>query len=401
MFVILIARIFNINRRTGLNLELFFWALYLIVSYSGFLFVYFMTEMGISYKIDSLSLRNAFLRTEIFTAILFLSAYASRRLSIINLASNYGLNRLNISGTKLLNTAFVIGLLGLAFYVNKSGIVFLQDGGYENKNLANLGLGIPRLLLTNGLIFGFCIYLLKENKTILKIVTATVVGTILFLVMGGGRTISLILIIMYSLSRVFMKRIYFKQLIVAIIVSLVGLVFMTTLRYKYVFNNNVLELLMYQLQGSLSPVDSLAIILDETTWDWHNLSLGFNPLLTYVPRLFWRDKPVEILIPSVYFTRDILNYPSFVTISTGIVGESYLIFGPLWWLMPILLGLIFNVIRNSGSVAESYYNKLLFILFTPMFFGLFRDGLAVFIRDFMFLIIVHRFLRLSLKIKIL
>jgi len=205
---------------------------------------------------------------------------------------------------------------------------------------------------------------------------------------------------MLFLSRLYKRRVRFLRFIFILILFTTALIFLTSLRYKYVLSSDVLELIFYQIQGSLSPVDSLAIIMESLDWEIKDLLMFINPFLTMVPRFLWGDKPIEILVPSVFFTKEILNYPNFVTISTGLVGESLLVFGKFWWISPLLVGVLFNILKNSNIRGNLIYDKFLFILLSPIFFGLFRDGLAIFFRDLFLIVIMHYLLRSAMRYKL-
>lgn len=366
---------------------------FLIVQVSGFFLIQIISLFNGGYKFSDKSLNNAALITLfgfIYYLILEYFSYRISRRIYLKLA-------LNLPNFYRFRTVFfTIGFIGLTFYFKNTGFTFFAPGGYQNKNINNVGLGLYRIMMGIGFTYGLIAMLGRTYNPVrfLKGLRISILlGTILFIVIGGGRAASLNLLIISITYWIYHKgnSISFKRIFKFGTVSLISLILLTSIRYKVSFSRENITLILYQLQGSISPVDSLAMIIskfpNQYEWKW---DLFLNSFLTLIPRSLWTEKPLQLEIASVFFTNEVLNYGSFLTISTTLFGELYMYGGligiTLGLLLVIFLIQIFSMVFEKSQKHNSYY--LLIILKSLWVFALFRDGLSIAIRDlFLFLII--------------
>lgn len=364
--------------------------LYLLVQVSGYFFALIITNIDGSYKITAEYLIYSSVLT-LYALLIFLISYylISLKIPTIVMSKIIKVPKFNVSFFRqLFIPFFVLGLVGLSIYFFKNGFILFQDGGYENKNHGNVGLGYARIMFGIGFTYALASFLLFDyNKLKFKIALfgTFVLGVFIFVIIGGGRAsaigffITTILISLYYQRKQSSKKIFIFGVIFFFIIVL-----LTIIRYKHEFSLDILVLLLYQLQGSFSPIDSFAKIIEVVPNKFdYNLEMIFNSFLTLIPRTIWVDKPLEVIVPSVYFTDEILNYGTFVTISPTLLGELYMYNG----LTGITFGMfVVAVIIRILSIIfiKSYRNPALrlFIIFKLFVsFALLREGISILLRD--------------------
>lgn len=381
-----------------------FLSFFMIVQVSGYFLIEIIKSIDKHYKIPDSSLLAVSIIT-LFSLILFLLFY--QLLQPLNklLFSIIKLPRLENFAFKKLNLIFLaIGLLGLLIYFKNSGFALFKAGGYENKNIENLGLGYARIMYNYGFVFFLVSYLAtnySKNKFRISIVLSLSIGALVFIVIGGGRASSLQLLIVTILIAIYQDQIKLTRLIF-LGVGFILLVFvLTVIRYKLDFSSEHLSLFLYQFQGSFSPVDSFARIY-ESIPSQHDYqpSLFFNSFLTLIPRSIWVTKPIELEVPSVFFTSEILNYTSFLTISPTLLGELYIYNG----VVGIIFGMFFcallvKILSVIFQKSHRSFNMKIFILLNALYaFSLFREGISISLRDFLFFSIIFSVLSIFTEV---
>jgi len=365
---------------------------FLIVQVSGFFFARLIKLIDGNYKVSDDVLLTISLITFYSFTIFVVSYYIWKKiipLNIIKFPKLYvGFFR------KLYSVFFLLGSIGILIYYLKNGFVLFKEGGYENKNIANIGLGYARLMYSIGFSYFILSYLLFSfNKKRLRrtLYVSLFLGVLIFVIIGGGRAASLGLFIECIIIGLYYKYFSKRKLITLGIILFVIIITLTIVRYKLNLSSETMVLLLYQLQGSFSPIDSFAIIYKHFSFNENFVpNIAFNSFLTLIPRFIWTDKPIEINVPSVYFTREILNYPSFLTISPTLLGELYMYGGILsitvGMFLIALIVRIFVLIYIKSFVIPSA--RVFFILNALIYFSLFREGLSIFVRDIFLKIIV-------------
>jgi hypothetical protein len=306
---------------------------------------------------------------------------------------------------KKLNIVFIIiGLSGLFIFFIKNGFTLFKIGGYENKNLANLGIGYARIMYGYGLNFALISYLAvgyTKKKFNITVLWSILIGSLIFVIIGGGRSSSLGLLVLTITIALYYNRIKLRKLVL-LGISFIGLVFLLTVaRYKLTFNSNNISLFLYQFQGSFSPVDSFAKIVEVFPNNYkYNPELMFNSFLTLIPRALWVAKPINIEVASVYFTQEVLNYKSFLTISPTLLGELFIYYGYLGIITGMFLcALLVRVLTVIYIKSQRSLNMKIFFLLNALFsFSLFREGLSIALRDFLFFSIIFTMLSFFLKL---
>ena len=290
-----------------------------------------------------------------------------------------------VSALKLSIVIFIIlGIVGLYLYFYKNGFVLFKEGTYENKNIANRGNGLYRILfnfyLPLATLIATSIYW-KHLKVIL--IFGFSLGLLIYLIYGGGRAPAIMPVLLPILLLYHRKLIKTKKLLNYGLFLFLLIISMTFVRYNSYFEernvNPALDLL-YKLQGSFSPVDSFGTIIKHVpSYLNYQYDAVFNSLLMLIPRAIWDDKPDQIGVASVIYTQKILNYSQDLTISPTLLGELYLYGGIIGIIIGMLLTSILIVWLErvyyasfSSKLAEIFF---IYICLTP--FSIMREGISV------------------------
>jgi len=379
---------------------------YLLVQVSGFFFALIIFFLVGEYKISTYTLFNISLLT-LYGLIIFLFFYYFFSKSKIFVQFFYSIKLPVLKSNvfkKVYLIFFIIGLLGLLIYYLKNGFVFFKEGGYENKNLANVGLGYARIMYGVGLSYGIAAFLLFSfNKFRFKVslLISLILGVLIFLIIGGGRAASLGLFIEVLIIALYYNRINEKKIFILGIGLFFLIVLLTIIRYKVSLSSETLSLILYQLQGSFSPIDSFAKIIEVMPFQFDfRQDLFFNSFLTLIPRFIWENKPLDIQVPSVFFTNEILNYKSFLTISPTLLGELYIYGGMLGVTIGMFIVAFFvrlmTIIYIKSFKLASY--RLFFIFNALVYFSLMREGVSIFLRDLFMKLFIFSFIVLFIYI---
>jgi len=358
---------------------------FLLVQVSGFFFAGLIKIITGNYKISYDVLLSVSLITFYSFVVFIFSYYIWRRLLPSDIIKFPKLSESFFK--KLYFGFFLVGSIGIFIYYLENGFVLFKEGGYENKNIANIGLGYARLMYSIGFSYFILSYLLFSfNRRRFKraLYISLLLGVLIFIVIGGGRAASLCLFVECIVIGLYYNCFSRRKIVILNIILFVIILALTFVRYKLHLSPAIIVSLLYQLQGSFSPIDSFSLIYKHFFFNENFIpSIAFNSFLTLIPRFIWTSKPIEIDVPSVYFTREILNYPSFVTISPTLLGELYMYGG----IFSITIGMffialivrIFTLIYIKSFTVPS--GRIFFILNALIYFSLFREGLSIFMRD--------------------
>jgi len=380
---------------------------FLLVQVSGYFFAMLISVVDGEYKISNASMINASILTLYGLIIFIISYYVLSQKHINYVVSKF--IRIPEFNEKFFQRLFIvflsIGVIGLSIYFMKNGFVFLKEGGYENRNESNLGMGYAKIMFEIGFRYALASFLLfrfTKMRFVLSLIATLIVGILVFLIIGGGRTGALSLFVTTILIALYYDKTQSRKKILLLGTTFFFIItILTVIRYKYEFSTDNIVLLLYQIQGSFSPIDSFSTIVEVMPKEFDfRADLMFNSFLTLVPRFIWVDKPIEILVASVFFTNEILNYGSFVTISPTLLGELYIyngLFGITFGMMIVafFIRLLSIVYLKSHRTA----GMRLFIVFKLYIaFGLMRDGVSIFARDLFFSFGIFIFLVISIFI---
>lgn len=282
-----------------------------------------------------------------------------------------------------------IGLAGISLFVWQNGIVLFKvsEGGYEQKNIANAGSGLARILYSVGFsYFIACRLILFPSKIYSSIIYSILIGVIIFYSVGGGRATSLFPLAICMFYLIFKQRVSIFKISVGVVLFFAVILLTTIIRYGIVFedvDNVLIASIIYKLQGSFSPADSVGVLIQEYQTYLRYPEAIFNNLYYFVPRFIWPDKPLILLNASGYFTSQILNYPVELTISTTLVGE-FLVYGGF---VGVFVGAILTAffIKFYDLIFETANKDVFFMIWYLIsflnFFALLREGLALVVRD--------------------
>jgi len=356
----------------------FFFYISFIVNYFGFLCVLLINLTGGNYKISILDLiEKLALPYLIFTlscsSALILVKILKIKFVFIHPQSVPSINFYFIS-------FFIIALIGFTFYISANGLVLLNLQSYGDRNIALTGSGVSRIFISFGLINFFILLALNVNKyQIRHLFYAIVVGGLVFIVSGGARVGAIRPALLYSLVVWRKKKSVILRLglvfLFVFVFALIGLL----LRYKSGF---ILEIVLNQIQGSFSPIDSTYLVIASGVT--HQFDLLLNHFQTLVPRFLWNEKPLFIPTPSNYFTSEILRYSSNVTISVSLIGELMLVGGYLGLILGPFIIIVLLTTLDRSLESNSLNAKLFFWSNILISFPLMREGLGLFLRNIMF-----------------
>ena len=400
LLVVLLAMwIARYPRNSGiLHPKKIFLFFYVVVHISGFFVAALINYIFDGYKYNNDQMMQALILVTygLFAFIFFYYILSGKWLNFISLP------KINEKVFSALSPVYLIfGIAGLLIYIANTGFVLFQDGGYENKNLANTGMGFARILYGSGLSYGVAAFLIfRFNKERFKkaVGLSIILGGIIFIAIGGGRSAAINLFSIVIIIAIFYNKITNKKLASLMICLFILIILLTMFRYK---ENFELLSMMYKIQGSFSPIDSVATISESIPKSYpHQPQLFFNSLLTLIPRIFWPDKPLDILVPSVYFTNVILEYGSFLTISPTLIGELYIYGG--YFGITLGMALVALLVRFYSRIYKKSFNngtmRLFFVMNALFPFSLMREGVSIFLRDQLLMLIIFMTVIISVKI---
>lgn len=216
-----------------------------------------------------------------------------------------------------------------SYAIKNGGLVLLNSSGYEARLESNLGGGLftiffPMFILGLSILF----YLKPSRLNWYKLfIIGISIGSLIFVAIGGARMnialfICVFVVVGYKYN-IIPKSIFFLSPFV-IVCLLTGMAF---LRDSGNADDKVFIFLIY-LMNSFSPFDALNNIND------YYLNGGLLPGFTVIyqqtllllPRFIFPDKPEMIMNVGNFYTQEILNYKSNLTMSPTING-SYILVG--------------------------------------------------------------------------
>lgn len=285
---------------------------------------------------------------------------------------------------------FLSSIFSIVFYVFKNdGFILLKSTSYVDRYQSNMGLGFVTLLINMYIPALVIYYLLKPSKSRLffALFLSISIGILSYLAIGGYRQILFMGILSLLFYNLYHQGISFLRFIFYSFIGVFVLFYLALLRYNIELDENMLVLLIGFSIDSLSPFKSFINIFEyiDATKDYQNLKLFFGHFQIVIPRVLWTDKPELILNSGNFYTQNILNYKSALTISPTIAGELYLMRG----FFSLVLGFAFLAIINvflervltyckDNSYIAILHNTFFFVCLFNVFW-LVREGLEVYI----------------------
>ena len=283
--------------------------------------------------------------------------------------------------------SFIITVLSISLYVYFNGLVLFKQGGYENRYVSNIGLGMITLFFPFGLIYLLSKYfLLTEKRKWLVFLYSFIYAVVVFVVKGGQRQIGFAALFNFFVLLYLYKEVKVLRLL---FLGFVGLLFVNIIAvFRYVddvSNIDVLSLVtpvIYHIYDGLMPVDALLNIINYYHEGGHmpGFEVVLNQFLVLVPRAIWPGKPEIMMNAGNFYTMHILNRDMFITYSPTFLGELFLIGGYLAcfvgsFITGVMLNYIDKLINNRKGLLMIYFLSFIFLLN----FNLYREGLFVMI----------------------
>jgi hypothetical protein len=273
-----------------------------------------------------------------------------------------------------------LSIMSVAIYVAATGLNF-GSGSYEARYEDAQGMGF--LLRLFPAILPFAAYKLsavrgpKEFWTFAIVLIAFTGFT--YVALNGYRQLLIaggLLVVIIGLSRRYISG--FWLAILGLIIFPTFILTLSFLRYSGEVSSpfrSPLEAAFYFIQGDVFPVDAP---LRTYWWCLYKGCPGPDVIWAHlgyaVPRFLWPNKPDLLLDAAGYYTQVITGYGRFVTLSSTILGESFMAGGwwAVWW-----LGLGSGILTRVCSIwLERSRGLVGFILLANVYMGFFwvREG---------------------------
>ncbi len=387
---IIIFLYIKINHYNILSVSNFFLLAFWLCFYVGFLLAFFSNYF---FKEFSLSLKEV-VATEILISIC-LYVYLLIFIVCDIIVPNFRFRLFLIPNKKIFIRIlsfllFSVASISIIIYLWKNnGFVLLKSTGYLDRYEKNIGLGLITLMITMYIPANLLIYLIKPVKSrfYISLIIAIIFGLLSFFAIGGYRQLLLMGIISLFFYNIYHSGISYTKVFTYSVLGVVILFYLAVIRYDIDLNQNLVGLFIVFTQDSLSPFNSFTKIIEyiDSTSDFQNIKLFLGHFQIVVPRMFWENKPELILNSGNFFTQNVLNYKSALTISPTLAGEFYLMRGVLSLFFGFILIAVMNVILERVVVIykENNMNGILqnTFFFASIFnsFWLVREGLEVYI----------------------
>tara|TARA_R110001583_G_scaffold144809_1_gene296777 strand:- start:3927 stop:5189 length:1263 start_codon:yes stop_codon:yes gene_type:complete len=386
LLVIVLSGMYSIRRGIVSPHNLF--SLFFLMIYLGWFVFVQLINVFVVYKQSDETVLLVLLVSSLFYFVYFLTYFLLTRTPKIVVCKNRQLVSL-LTMERCYKYFFLIGMFGLLLFILKNGFVLFKvsSAGYEQKNIANAGSGVARILYSVGFSYYIaCRLIVKPHEIKSTFLISAALGILIFVAIGGGRASALLPLTTCVFYLLWNGRFSFiKYAIYA--VSFISLIFMTTvIRYNVSsdkINDKLIASVIYKLQGSFSPADSVGVLLENYDKFIRYPEAALNNFIYFIPRALWVDKPIIIQNASGYFTKEILNYPVELTISVTLIGELLIYAGYIG----VFIGAVFTAfyVRFLDVIYESSKNdnffKAWYLISFISFFSLMREGLAVTMRD--------------------
>lgn len=410
--IALFALLFVIKKNNLFSFSSLFLISYYVVSFFGVPLVFLLDRLfGFSriseqtvYQISAYSLASLLLACVVYRAPL------GKGLSPI-------LPRMSNSEYRVAAFLFIgasVGALLLFTYLN-GGFVLLNINSYEDRYTANLGLGLLTRMFPL-FILGLSMLVLHRpsyEKWVRYLFIGIGIGGVTYLAMGGYRQILAIHVFIFLVIGYHQKYIKLRSFIVYMVLGVFLLMALAIFRYGMNFTGDqfVFNFLIFTLD-TFSPFDSFGRIADyyeQSNDALPGVSVILNEFSSLIPRWIWSGKPDLVLNSGNFFTVEILNYGSAVTISPTLNGSMFLIGGPMLVIFGCALSVLAmrffdrNFYRPAWRVSNSFLSGTSLKLRASLYYFLVfyvstisREGLEVFVqRVFVYFVFIYFILILS------
>ncbi|EJD6044837.1 WzyE family oligosaccharide polymerase [Providencia rettgeri] len=283
---------------------------------------------------------------------------------------------------------FIMFFLGLILYIINNGIAIGLS--YNERLEANTGGGLAIILMYSYIPATVIYYRNNPNKKhlIISMGISLFCGLLYYIIIGGSRNVLAAGLFSLIYLAVKHKNISIKSLIIIIITGVFSLILLEAYRYS----NNVEDSLnfikdnsniIYFIFESFSPM--LAVININKALELNNISpqllvTFFNEFSILIPRFLWENKPINVYNNGYYYTTNILNLNTNLTMSPTLLGSSLIMFGSyFYWVFAILSGIVLYFFDLLLVSRKNKNLQLILICSIGYLFFWVRDGLEVYL----------------------
>ncbi len=278
-------------------------------------------------------------------------------------------------------------IFALLIYIKNNGVAF--GGGYEARLEQNSGGGLSIILMYAFVPASIVFFLRRATKFryVLALAMAIFCGSVYYYVIGGSRNVmgaAVLAITYFAYDKRVLK---LNEIIILSLLCCLSLVILGALRYGSSFNDvlNMItsgsSVIISFALDSFSPIYAIKDIIHyiDKTGNIQGFDTFFNEFAIIVPRFLWEDKPINFLNNGYFYTTNILNMDTQLTISPTIVGSFIIMFGTTWfWLWGIITGFVLKFLDMVTRKTRSIILKISFVTCIGYCFFWVRDGLEVF-----------------------
>lgn len=182
------------------------------------------------------------------------------------------------------------------------------------------------------------------------------------------------------------------MLVGASVIAISGMCWLALKRYGLdISGDEVFYTFLYLTRDTFSPWENLALLLQNRSYiSFQGLASIVRDFYIFIPRWLWPDRPSLVLNTANYFTWEVLDNHSGLTISPTLIGSIIIMDGvsfiPLGAIVVGLIIKLFDTLYECGKTADNCYRASLLQAFC---FGtvfsmtvLAREGTGGFLPDF-------------------
>lgn len=368
--ILILALTYREFRRVRFNFNIFFSLLYLLTFYFGFPLTGLLVFQFDVNVVSTNLLLNALLSSISFYIVYYI-AYKTRLRTGVQ-QSEQSLFTMNGVETRLTSLLLMlIAIVAVAIFFLQNGFLLFRLQSYSQIFSSEISSVALKRFFYFFILAMLIVYFLKptQYRWLFFLFSTVAFGVLTYLVVGGTRANIIIAFALFLFIGIVRGWINLWMLIIAGVISIIGMFWLALKRYGLdVSGAEAFYTFLYLTRDTFSPWENLALLLDNyDKIEFQGLAPIVRDFYVFIPTLLWPERPDTVLNSANYFTWQVLDNHSGLTISPTLIGSLVVMGGVIFIpIGAIGVGLIikwFDWLYEKSKIEINHYKAVILQVF--------------------------------------